>query len=93
MINQNIPGPIADDEDNTDGYFVVTSDGMATNETTDEAVTMLRSPWFLWKQHPYECFNFRYYFGVSLDFRPLGLARPQTFVMMLYFSPMGFVSL
>ena len=68
MIDQKIPGPNLDADGNTDGVFVVASDGFATSETIPEAVTLLRSPFFLWNQHPYECFTFHYFFSVRLSF-------------------------
>ena len=65
LANQNIPGPNLDVDEGKNGMFVIASDGMATNETIPNAVTLLRSPFFLWAQHPYECFSFNYYIGAE----------------------------
>ena len=61
------PGPDQDKDGKADTYFMI-----AVNENeagaSDDTAAELRSPFFKTDEHPYECFSFWFYFGVSIFF-------------------------
>ena len=66
LNNDNIPAPANGDyHDEKDKFFMIASDHVAGQDTLERAATILTSPDFLVEEHPIECFNFWFYFGVS----------------------------
>ena len=66
LISNNIPGPLNGDyHDEKNKYFMIASDFVAGQDSFEGAKTILKSPDFLVEEHPIECFNFWFYFGVS----------------------------
>ena len=56
------PGPDGDLNGDSNKYFVLASNFEESQSETSSAV--LESPYFKSTEHPYECFNFYFYFGV-----------------------------
>ena len=70
LNNNNIPGPVNGDYHNEkDKFFLIASDHVAGQEVPPGSKTILKSPDFMVADHPIECFNFWFYFGVSIVIR------------------------
>ena len=67
LANSQIPGPSGDIYSATDSSFVIASDAI-TGENGEGGSTSLKSPMFLLAEHPTECFDFWFQFGVSILF-------------------------
>ena len=65
LNNQGVAGPNGDFNGDMTRKFLIASDALAGNESISEAMATFTSPEFKTDQHPYECFNFWFYFGVS----------------------------
>ena len=67
LNNNNIPGPPNGDyHDEKNKFFLIASDHVAGEGSVERAATILISPDFLVAEHPLECFNFWFFFGVRL---------------------------
>ena len=66
LNDNNIPGPSGDYHDQMNKLFMIASDFVAGPDSLERAATILTSPDFLVEEHPIECFNFWFYFGVSI---------------------------
>ena len=66
LVADNIPGPLNGDyHDEKNKFFMIASDFVAGQDSFEGAKTIIKSPDFLVEEHPIECFNFWFYFGVS----------------------------
>ena len=80
LSNSETPGPELDFNNNKEAIFLIAHDNKkeylftdnvtSHNEKAEDIFTMLVSPQYSAKDHPLECFQFWYFYGVSLVITP-----------------------
>ena len=61
---EGAPGPAGDLNNDKAKFFMIASDKLGQAGGPNEVETFLVSPAFLIEEHPQECFDFWFYFGV-----------------------------